>query len=66
MSWPELMTEATAAAFMDCSPQTIERLRREKKIAPRQLRGLARYHIDDLREFARELPEVEPRQRKSA
>ncbi len=59
-AWPVLLDESQAAAYLGISAKTLARLRAQKEIAPRQLRGCVRYHRSDLDEFADSLPEVKP------
>jgi excisionase family DNA binding protein len=59
-AWPVLLTDDQAAAYLGISTKTLARLRAQKELAPRQLRGCVRYHRSDLDEYAESLPEVKP------
>ena len=51
-----LLTREEAAFTLGMSPRSLDTLRAEGLIVPRKVRTMTRYHLDDIREFARSLP----------
>lgn len=51
-AWPRLMTRETAAEYLDRSPASIDRLRRDGLVTARLLRGVRVYDIKDLDAYA--------------
>mgnify|MGYP000970362303 CR=1 FL=1 len=59
--WPRLMDEATAAAYLGVSASTLNRIKNERHLVQKKVRGLLRYDIRDLDVYADGLDDAEPK-----
>ncbi|WP_188043693.1 helix-turn-helix domain-containing protein [Changpingibacter yushuensis] len=56
-TWPALMSETMAAAYLDCSPRTVAKLLAQSQLVPTKTHFGKRYRRTELDRYIASLPE---------